>query len=225
MCSFSPLVQDCLLPVFAPPFKWTPAGNATEFLYFCFTLFLYWSGTRSQSTNPAAPKLKERYIGTDYISLYLIHLTIPISCLIIMIYTNVQNTRAPTPQIVPQSLLSLPPFGYCPFRKPLCRYLRPLSQPHLICYSMFSRFILPFQLRGIRLTRACSVLPAFPADTSCPACQTFPLHNNTSPFSWNFFTFTKGEKFPCEVIHISPTLHTRSCARTLPHVALVIEEA
>ena len=33
----------------------------------------------------------------------------------------------------------------------------------------------------------------------------------------------KGEKFPCEVIHISSTLHTRSCARTLPHVASVIE--
>ena len=148
--------------------------------------------------------------------------TIPLSCLIIMIYTNIQNTCTIL-QIVPQSLLSLPPFGYCPFRKPLCRYLRPLSQPHLICYSMFSRFILPFQLRGIRLTRACSVLPAFPADTSCPACQTFPLHNNTSPFSWNFFTFPKGEKFPCEVIHTSPTLHPRSCARTLPHVASVIE--
>ena len=123
----------------------------------------------------------------------------------------------------PSPFSPYPPSGIAPSGSLFVATCDLSVKTHLICYSMFSRFILPFQLRGIRLTRACSMLPAFPAGTSCPACQTFPFHNNTSPFRWNFFTFMKGEKFPCDVIHISSTLHTRSCARTLPHVASVIE--
>ena len=87
-----------------------------------------------------------------------------------------------SPDSLPSIFFFPTTFRYCPSGSPCC-CRRPLSQPHLICYSMFSRFVLPFQLSEIRFTRACSILPASSCGTSYPVWQTFPLHNNTSPFS------------------------------------------
>ena len=101
MCFLSPQEQDCLPSPFVPSFKRTLAGSATGILYLWFTLILYWGGTRSQSKRLAAPTIKERYIGTDYISFYLIYLTIPISCLITYDLYQCTNYTCTIPPIFP----------------------------------------------------------------------------------------------------------------------------
>ena len=127
--------------------------------------------------------------------------------------------------IFPQHLFSLSRSGYYPSGSHHC------SLP-VVTHPSETDVLFPFQalasvllIKGIRLAFVFALRWRLSTGMSYSVCQRFSFHNNTSPFSENFFTFAKGEKFPCEAIHISPTIHTRSCARTLSHVALVIEGA
>ena len=188
MCSFLPLEPDWLLSFSIP--RSNPLW-AEVLQSFCISFALrYFLNEVAHGLNQNISRfLLKREI-------YMNRIYIPLSSLPynpnIMPYNsiNVQNAcislqilLSPlSPDSLPSIFFFPTTFRYCPSGSPCC-CRRPLSQPHLICYSMFSRFVLPFQLSEIRFTRACSILPASSCGTSYPVWQTFPLHNNTSPFS------------------------------------------
>ena len=127
------------------------------------------------------------------------------------------KSTCPILPVIPQHRLSLLLLGYYPSGSYHRRRPPSLIQAWLMCY--FLPWASPPVPINVHLLRTTYILDPALSDWFCP------LHINTSPFSKNFFTFLKGEKFPCEVIHISSTSHTRSCVRTLPHVASLIEGA
>ena len=104
-------------------------------------------------------------------------------------YTCNYSTDCPLAPSLPTPLRALP------FQKPFVA-ARDLSvKPHLICYSLFKRFLLPFQLRGIRVTPRSLMLPAFPAHPVLSA-QHFYFITIPPPSAEISSLSQKGRNFP-----------------------------
>ena len=152
MLYISPLLQDCLLPVFAVLFTLPSPGSASGIPYVTLFLSFYVRSLRKWHTVsisiPRVPTKTEIYMNRVYIPLPSFHLTIPM----VVSYNSI-NVPIHVPHATSYSPTSSFPitFRVLPFRKPsFVACLSPLAtsqSPCLICFSLFSRFILPSQFK------------------------------------------------------------------------------
>ena len=137
MLYISPLLHDCPCLSSSLPFTWPQAGSSTELPYSsAFTLDLQWSSTRSQSTSLGFLLKTEIYMNQVYIPLSSFHLTIPRSCLSLVIYINVRNTHA---SFTDPPLASSIPTTFRVYSSPeaiIVACLSSLIQARLMCYFL-----------------------------------------------------------------------------------------